>query len=82
MHQQFGDAGIKVLTYTWTNYGARDLNSVKADFNSQMASEVDGVLVDEVINIQTESECSYYAANYKQVKSYGQDKLVVMNPGH
>ena len=82
VQQQFKDAGIKVLTYAWTNYGARDLNAVKADIGSQMASGVDGIFVDEVTNIKSDVEYRYYEAIDKQVKSYGQDKLVVMNPGH
>lgn len=82
VHQQFRDAGIKVLTYTWTNYGARDVNAVKADIDAQMASGVDGIFVDEVTNIETDAEYSYYAAIHQHIKSYGQGKLSVMNPGH
>ena len=82
VHRQFSDAGIKVITYTWTSYTSRDLNAVKADINTQMASGVDGILVDEVTNILTDAEHDYYSAIYKHVKSYGQDKLVIMNPGH
>lgn len=82
VHQQFRDAGIKVLTYTWTNYGARDLNAVRADIDAQMASGVDGIFVDEVTNIETDAEYNYYAAIHQHIKSHGQDKLSVMNPGH
>lgn len=82
VHQQFRDAGIKVLTYTWTNYGARDVASVQSDIDVQIASGVDGIFIDEVTNITTDAEYSYYAAIYRHVKSYGQDKLAVMNPGH
>jgi hypothetical protein len=82
VHRQFRDAGIKVLTYTWTDYGARDPDAVRADIDSQMASGVDGIFIDEVTNIETDAEHSYYAAIHRHVKSYGQDKLVVMNPGH
>ncbi len=82
VHKQFSDAGIKVLTYTWTDYGARDLNDVKADIDSQMAAGADGIFVDEVTNIDTDSEYDYYANVYVHIKSYGQDKLVIMNPGH
>jgi hypothetical protein len=71
-----------VLTYTWTNYGARDLASVKVDIDAQMALGVDGIFIDEVTNIETDVEHSYYAEIHRHVKSYGQDKLVVMNPGH
>lgn len=82
IHQRFKDAGIKVLTYTWTNYGARDLAAVQSEIDSQMASGVDGIFVDEVTNIVTDAEHDYYATIHEKIKSYGQDKLVVMNPGH
>jgi hypothetical protein len=82
VHQQFRGAGIKVLTYTWTNYGARDLAAVQTEIDSQMASGVDGIFIDEVTNIVTDAEHGYYAAIYQHVKDYGQDKLVIMNPGH
>jgi hypothetical protein len=82
VHQQFRNAGIRVLTYTWTDYGERDLNAVKADIDSHMASDVDGIFIDEVTNIETDAEHSYYAEIHRHVKGYGQDKLVVMNPGH
>lgn len=82
VHEQFREAGIKVLTYTWTDYGARDINAVKGDVDRQMAAGVDGIFVDEVTNIRTDAEHGYYAEIHRHVKSYGQDKLVVMNPGH
>lgn len=82
VHQQFKEAGIKVLTYTWTDYGARDLAAVKADIDRQMASGVDGIFVDEVTNIGTDAEHNYYAEIHRYVKDYGPGKLVVMNPGH
>ncbi|MEW6603268.1 MAG: spherulation-specific family 4 protein [Thermoproteota archaeon] len=82
VHRAFKEAGIKVLTYTWTDYGNRDLNAVKADIDAQMASDVDGIFVDEVTNIVTDDEYEYYAAVHKHIKSHGQDKLSIMNPGH
>ncbi|HEX2615222.1 MAG TPA: spherulation-specific family 4 protein [Nitrososphaera sp.] len=82
VHQQFKDAGIKVLTYTWTKYGERNIDEVKADIDSQLAAGVDGIFVDEVTNISTDKEYSYYSAIYKYVKSHDSGKLVVMNPGH
>jgi hypothetical protein len=60
----------------------RDLIAVKADIDAQMASGLNGVPVEEVTNMQTDAEYDYYATLYKHVKNYGQDKLVVMNPGH
>jgi len=82
VYQAFKEAGIKVLTYTWTDYGNRDLDGVKADIDVQMASDVDGIFVDEVTNIVTDAEYDYYAAVHQHIKSYGQDKLSIMNPGH
>jgi hypothetical protein len=82
VHQQFLAAGIKVLTYTWTDYGARDVAAVKADIDRQMASGVDGIFVDEVTNIETDAEQNYCAEIHRHVKSFGQGKIVVMNPGH
>lgn len=82
VHQEFKEARIKVLTYTWTDYGARDLSQVRADIDAQMASDVDGIFVDEVTNIETAAEYSYYAAIHRHIKSFGGDKLSIMNPGH
>ena len=80
--KQFHDAEIKVLTYTWTKYGSRNLDEVKADIARQLSAGADGILVDEVTNIETDSEYGYYSAIYKYIKSFGSDKVVVMNPGH
>jgi len=80
--ERFEDAGIKVLTYTWTDYGARDIAAVKTDIDRQMGSGVDGIFVDEVTNIKTDVEHNYYAEIHRYIKNFGQDKLVVMNPGH
>lgn len=80
--QQFHEAGIKVLTYTWTKYGTRNINEVKADIHNQLSAGADGVFVDEVTNIETDNEYSYYSEIYKYIKAFDVDKLVVMNPGH
>jgi hypothetical protein len=83
VHQQFESAGIKVLTYTWTKYGERSIDDVKADIDSQLAAGVDGIFVDEVTNISTDKEFGYYSAIFEYVKSHDSGKLiVVMNPGH
>ncbi|HXG07067.1 MAG TPA: spherulation-specific family 4 protein [Nitrososphaera sp.] len=82
VNRAFKEVGIKVLTYTWTDYGNRDLNEVKADIDVQMAADVDGIFVDEVTNIVADAEYDYYAAIHRHIKSYGQDKISIMNPGH
>jgi len=82
VHQKFKDAGIKVLTYTWTKYGERNIGEVRTDIDSQLAAGVDGIFVDEVTNIMTDNEFIYYSVIYNYIKSHDKDALVVMNPGH
>ncbi len=82
VHQMFKDAGIKVLTYTWTKYGERNIGEVRTDIDSQLAAGVDGIFVDEVTNIMTDNEFIYYSVIYNYIKSHDKDALVVMNPGH
>lgn len=82
MRQAFADRGIKVITYTWTNYGSRNLDEVLGEIDVY-ASQSDGIFVDEVTNLETDAEVSYYTAIYEHVKeNHGEDKLVIMNPGH
>ncbi|HKU49128.1 MAG TPA: spherulation-specific family 4 protein, partial [Nitrososphaera sp.] len=83
LRQAFHDRGIKVIAYTWTNYSARPLNEVTAEIDSYL-SQSDGIFVDEVTNIETDAEFSYYSAIYQHVKENhdGNDKMVIMNPGH
>ena len=82
IHQQFSDAGIQVITYTWTNYGNRDVNEVLSEIDAQMAAGVDGIFVDEVTNIVNDAEYDYYSQIYRHAKSYGPETMVIMNPGH
>jgi hypothetical protein len=82
LRQAFADRGIKVITYTWTNYSARPLGEVTAEIDSYI-SQSDGIFVDEVTNIESDAEFAYYSAIYNHVKeNYGDEKLVIMNPGH
>ena len=82
LRQAFADEGIKVITYTWTNYGSRSLDEVLGEID-EYASQSDGIFVDEVTNLETDAEVSYYSAIFKHVKeTHGDDKLVIMNPGH
>jgi hypothetical protein len=82
VRQAFADKGIKVITYTWTNYGARSLGEVTEEIDAY-AGQSDGIFVDEVTNLETDAEYSYYASIYNHVKNnHGVDKLVIMNPGH
>jgi hypothetical protein len=82
LRQAFSDKGIRVITYTWTDYGSRNLDEVLAEIDVY-ASQSDGIFVDEVTNLETDAELSYYAAIHEHVKSkHGDDKMVIMNPGH
>ena len=82
LRQAFAERGIKVITYTWTNYSARPLGEVTAEIDGYV-SQSDGIFVDEVTNIENDAEFSYYSAIYNHVKdNYGDEKLVIMNPGH
>ncbi|MCI0560281.1 MAG: spherulation-specific family 4 protein [Nitrososphaera sp.] len=83
VRQAFTDQGIKVVTYTWTDYGLRDLAEVKLEIDRQLAeSQVDGIFVDEVTNIESDREYLYYSEIYRHVKSNDPDAMVIMNPGH
>lgn len=82
LREAFADRNIKVITYTWTNYGARSLDEVTAEIDAYV-SQSDGIFVDEVTNLETGAELRYYSAIYQHVKqNHGEDKLVIMNPGH
>lgn len=79
--KQFREAGIKVLTYTWTKYGVRSLEDVKKDIYSQLNAGADGIFVDEVTNVTGTRDFAYYSSIYHTVKDYNQTRIVVMNPG-
>jgi hypothetical protein len=82
LREAFADRNIKVITYTWTNYSSRSLEEVTEEIDAYV-SHSDGIFVDEVTNLETSAEFSYYSAIYQHVKQgHGKDKLVIMNPGH
>lgn len=82
VYLQFKNAGIKVLSYTWTKYGNRSLSDLESDIDRQMAIGVDGIFIDEVTNIETDKQFNYYSSIYHYIKSLDGTKLVIMNPGH
>lgn len=82
LNEKFHGAGTKVVTYTWTNYGERNLQETLAEIDREMSAGADGVFIDEVSNLRTSAEYQYYSAIYKYVKdSYGPEKIVIMNLG-
>ena len=85
--QQSRAAGLSVLGYVHTGYGARPIEAVKADIDNHYAwYGVDGVFLDEA-----STDCSfavsadpdrpaYYDQLYKHIKAKGGAAVVVLNP--
>jgi hypothetical protein len=72
-------AGINVLGYVYTSYGARSANSVVADINAYKAwYGVNGIFLDEMSNVVGHE--SYYSALTSYAHYLGLD-TVVGNPG-
>lgn len=73
-------AGIKVLGYVYTKYGARGSKTVKAEIDKYYTwYGVDGIFLDEASN--SCAKLSYYQSLYNYVKKRGAQNLVVLNPG-
>lgn len=77
-------AGLKVLGYVHTSYGARPIADCKAEVDSYYSwYDVDGIFFDEVTNTTGATELAYYLAlyNYVKAKTSARSKTVVINPG-
>lgn len=74
-------AGIKVIGYVYSSYGNRNVSEVKSDIDKFFQwYTIDGIFVDEADN--SSSKVGYYSEIYNYIKqTYGNDKLVVLNPG-
>jgi len=73
-------AGVTILGYVYTSYGARDINVVKAEIDLyDQHFDIDGIFFDEVSN-DTE-ELSYYEELYDYVTSRPNLEKVFLNPG-
>lgn len=74
-------AGLTVLGYVYTDYGARSAADVKADIDNYYGwYGVDGIFFDEAFN----SDCTkrpYYREIYDHVKAKTGKRVVVINPG-
>ncbi len=71
-------AGVKVLGYVHTQYGARPLAEVQADVASHRSwYGVDGIFVD--MTSKMPEHAAYYAQLYAAIKQW--NGLVVLNPG-
>ncbi len=72
--------GIQVIGYVFTNFGSRPLSVVQAEIARYFSwYSVDGIFFDEAsVNC---ADLPYYTSLYNYVKSYGSNKMVVLNPG-
>jgi hypothetical protein len=76
--------GFHVMGYVYTSYGARSVSDVKTDidkwFSIYGTNRIDGIFFDEVST--KEEYFSYYSNLTSYVKqTYGNDKVVIFNPG-
>lgn len=77
--QQARAAGVAVLGYVHTSYGARPAATVQADIDAYFAwYDVDGIFLDEVASSAT--WISYYDSLSGYIRQW-QGAAVVMNPG-
>lgn len=75
-------AGVKVLGYVHSSWGARPLIEVIRDINRYMTLyAVDGIFVDEMGNDGAEKTVNYYLSIYHYVKGFDKKHRVVANPG-
>jgi len=75
------DAGIEIVGYVHTTYGARSISDVQADINTYATSYplVTGIFFDEAAN--DASELSYYTQAYEFAMSKPGYDQVILNPG-
>ena len=73
-------AGVTILGYVYTSYGARDINAVKADIDLyDQYFDIDGIFFDEVAS--SAGQLSYYETLYTYVLDRPNLDQVVLNPG-
>jgi hypothetical protein len=76
-----GEAGLTVLGYVPTSYGARDTIGVKEDIDRYYSwYGVDGIFFDEA-STECSKVSSYYEDLYGYVKAKGGKAIVALNPG-
>jgi hypothetical protein len=73
------NAGVVVIGYTPTTYGARDINAIKADINKYVAwYSVDGIMLDEFPNVVG------YESKYANITAYAKSlglQIIIGNAG-
>jgi len=75
------NAGIEMVGYVYTSYGARDINAVKADIDTYASKYplITGIFLDEGAN--DASKIPFYTQVYNYIKSKPGYKHVILNPG-
>lgn len=74
------DAGVGMLGYVYTQYGARALSAVQADVDLYAAHfPVSGIFVDETAS--DADRLAYYGALYDYIRSKPNLHTVILNPG-
>jgi Spherulation-specific family 4 len=73
-------AGVTILGYVFTSYGARNITNVEADIDLyDQHFNINGIFLDEVAN--TTNQLAYYQQLYAYIKAKPHLKLVFSNPG-
>lgn len=73
-------AGVTMIGYVYTSYGARTLAAVKADIDLYSSSYgVQGIFLDEVST--SSGQLAYYAELYAYIKAKPNLPIVITNPG-
>jgi len=74
-------AGVEIVGYVHSSYGARAIADVKADIDKYATqfSQLSGIFVDEVAT--SSSELSYYEELYSYIMSMPGWKYAILNPG-
>ncbi len=74
-------AGLSVLGYVHTSYGARSIEAVKTEINNHYEwYGVNGIFLDEA-STDCSLASSYYNELYNHIKAKGGSAVVVLNPG-
>lgn len=75
-------AGVKVIGYVHTSYGARPLTDVVTDINRYVSFyAIDGIFIDEMADDGSAASVNYYLAIYQYIKGLSPNFRVIMNPG-
>lgn len=77
----FAESNVTVIAYLPIDWTHRDIKSTLEGVRQLLDDGADGIFVDEAVTMSNEWELWYHGQIYKAVKDYGNDKIVVINPG-